>query len=101
MSSSTNVKRKSRAKANPIWDLIQSDPNKIFSESLKRLAERFPTLTKLQLCVAFFIQIGLYSWQIAQKLYVTEHEVEKIRSRIRKKLGIPKNVDLLTYLIAI
>lgn len=93
-------KRRSRAKRCLAWEEYEIVTNGIYAVRLKSIAEKFPMLTPQQLRVAALTSGLKPSFEIARILGTTEHAVEKIRSRIRHKLGLDDGISLTTVLAA-
>lgn len=94
-------RRKSRAKRCFLWEDYIRSANSTCAERLKAIAKRFPDLTTQQLRIAALVADMLTTATIAKILGVTEHAVEKVRSRIRIKVAVPKGVSLPAFLLAI
>ena len=60
--------------------------------------ELFDELNEREKEVAGYIASGFNSKEIAQMLNVTAQYIYNVRSRIREKMGIPADQDLLNYL---
>jgi DNA-binding CsgD family transcriptional regulator len=93
-------KRASRAKKNPVKDLIDGDPNPLYSENLRKLAPQLTSLSPMELYILAFVKEGLTNIQIAEKIFHSERTVENHCYNARKKLGLRK-MNLRTYLMGI
>ena len=62
--------------------------------------ELYDELNEREKEVAGYIASGFNSKEIAQMLNVTTQYIYNVRSRIREKMGVPDNEDLLNYLRA-
>lgn len=80
---------------NDLDNLIQS----INEGYVKKLCERFPSLTSSELMLAIYIRMNLSTKQIADMKGVSANSVDVARSRLRKKMGLTgSNIDLTNYL---
>jgi DNA-binding CsgD family transcriptional regulator len=91
---------RTRAKRSLAWEEYEIQTNGIYAIRLKRIAQKYPMLTPSQLRVAALISGMKRSHEIATILRTTEHAVEKIRSRIRQRLGLAEGISLCTVLSA-
>jgi DNA-binding CsgD family transcriptional regulator len=62
------------------------------------LAAKYPHLTNTEKKVCSLIKLGLNSQQIGNLLFSSPRTVEVHRLRIRKKIEVPANTDLMTFL---
>jgi DNA-binding CsgD family transcriptional regulator len=62
------------------------------------LLTRFPTLTPAELKHSILIMLGLNIKDMAAVLNQHPDSIKVTRSRIRKKMGIPNETNLQTYL---
>ncbi|MFO7863858.1 MAG: helix-turn-helix transcriptional regulator [Salinivirgaceae bacterium] len=72
--------------------------NEVYPNFLLKLTETFPQLTKTEVRVCILISSGLKSHEIAELLNVSEASIGKYRNRIRKKLNLENNSDIVQYL---
>jgi len=80
-----------------VWLNIEKT-SEMFGKNFEVIANHYPTLSPRELQVASLIKARMPSWKIAEMLFITEHAVEKHRSEIRRKLHLPHEANLLTYL---
>ena len=66
-----------------------------------RLNEKFPNLTEKEKRLASYLRLQLNSKEIASLLNITPKSVEMNRSRLRKKLQISGNENLVEYILSI
>ena len=93
-----NPARKSRAKRHLPWEQIELESHGLYAENLCALAKRFPQLSPMELRICALIKGMLKSWEIAERLRISEETVENHRIRIRRKLGLGKE-NLLRFLV--
>ncbi len=88
-------------------DKIEDSKSKMFKEQLghinlefvQKLKNEFPELTKTELDVASYIQLGMSRNDIANLRNTTTESVKKTRSRIRKKLSLDQKEPLYNFLV--
>jgi DNA-binding NarL/FixJ family response regulator len=64
----------------------------------KRITEQFPALTKTDLKLCTYLRMNLSSKEIASLMFVSLRAVEVSRSRLRKRLGLQKEQNLLAFI---
>jgi tetratricopeptide (TPR) repeat protein/DNA-binding CsgD family transcriptional regulator len=70
----------------------------VFPGFESRMRERFPEITAAEFGLACLILLGLSNGEIASVLHVTQSGVLSRTFRLRKRLGISKDVSLIEYL---
>ncbi len=75
--------------------------NQVHQVFIKKLKEYYPDLTKSEIQVCCFLKMSMKTKEIAQLLSKSEHSIEMFRSRIRKKMQIPKNSAISVFLLNI
>lgn len=71
------------------------------NDFFKRLLERYPQLTPNDLRLAALLRQGLSSKEISEITFREPRSIDMARSRLRKKIGLPKEQDLVTFFAAI
>ncbi len=80
------------------WNSFQKQFTKVHPKFIHELFRQCPTLTPTEVKVSCLMKIGLSTKEIMQLMRVTIRDVETHRYKIRKKLGLPTKVNLVTYL---
>jgi DNA-binding CsgD family transcriptional regulator len=89
--------RKSRAKNYPGWEaVIKANPK--YSEIEGRLAQRFPSLSPIELWICVLAREGKPSYKIGEMLGIEEQTVNNHRTDIRKSLRIKHGERLKQFL---
>lgn len=70
----------------------------LYGDYVERLHEAFPDLTKMEFRLCCFIKMGLSTKEIAPLMNVAPKSVEMSRYRLRKKLGLDRDVNLAQFL---
>lgn len=88
----------SNLKSTEILSLKQKDIDKINQEFFSRLESRFGTMTKNEKLLVASFRLGLSNKDIANKKGISINSVKMGRYRLRKKLKLSKNIDLIDFL---
>lgn len=81
------------------WDVFQQNFDLIHEKFFRHLRERYPNLTATDLRFCALLRLNLSTKDIAHMTNLTIRGVETARYRLRKKLEIPKNIDLVDFFI--
>lgn len=85
-------------KNNHNWEQFASHFDEVNNHFLKNLKSQFPKLTVADLKLCTYLHLKLSSKEIAQLMNISVRGVEIGRYRLRKKLGISQDVNLVEYL---
>ena len=77
--------------------LLEEKVEKGNEEFLNQIRERYPDLTKDELHLIGLMKLNFSSKQMAEIFETTEKAIEGRRYRLRKKVGAPKQQDLLDF----
>jgi DNA-binding CsgD family transcriptional regulator len=91
-------KRRSRAKRRSEWEEEQILKGAPYAHYIREIAARYPTLTPQEIRVCACIKLMMTSWQIAEKLSITEKSVENLRTKARRKMQLRITDRLHTHL---
>jgi ligand-binding sensor domain-containing protein/DNA-binding CsgD family transcriptional regulator len=80
---------------NQLFETYFDEVHQVFFEQLK---QRFPQLSPREMRLSAFIRMNLTSKEIAALLNITDRGVEISRYRLRKKLELPRETNLSTFL---
>jgi tetratricopeptide (TPR) repeat protein/DNA-binding CsgD family transcriptional regulator len=83
------------------WGMFEQQFDSVHNDFTRRLAERYPALTPMELKVSMLTRIDLSAKEIAHLLHVSERNVQNHRYRLRKKLGLSPEENLATFLAGI
>ncbi len=83
------------------WEQFALHFDKVHTDFLARLRKRFPQLTPKDQKLCAFLRLNLSSKEIAPLLNISVRGVEISRYRLRKKLELDTDVNLVDYLMAI
>ena len=88
-------------KINEDWDQFALHFNQVHSNFLITVKEKFPALSAHELKLCAYLRMNLTSKEMAQLMNISVRGVEISRYRLRKKLGIPTEVNLFQFLLEI
>lgn len=80
------------------WYRIKAHFEKIYPGFFDRLRKKYPKLTPNDHKLCALLRMNLNTKEISQILKITAPSTEISRIRLRKKLELPKNVNLTTYI---
>ena len=80
------------------WHKFAQNFDVVYENYLKRLAERFPQLNINDQRLCAYLKMGLSSKEIAPLLNMSYRSVEMARYRLRKKMELRREVNLVDLL---
>jgi tetratricopeptide (TPR) repeat protein/DNA-binding CsgD family transcriptional regulator len=80
------------------WKLFEQQLEVLHPDLIRRLSERYPSLTPTELKVCSLAAINLSSKDMASLLYMSVRTVETHRLSVRRKLDLPKESNLTGFL---
>ena len=80
------------------WRKFTHNFDAVYEGFTKRLQELHPTLTRTELKVCCYLRMGLSSKDMAPLFSISYRSVEMTRYRLRKKLNLSREVNLVEYL---
>lgn|GEM_PF-82503 len=80
------------------WKQFEQQFDLLHSQFIQRLHEKFPDLSTIDLKLAAFLRIRMSTKEIASLLNLSPRGVETQRYRLRKKLDIKGETDLIAFL---
>jgi DNA-binding CsgD family transcriptional regulator len=88
------------ADSDNFWEVYQNNFNLIHKNFFKKLKEQYPILTPTDLRFCALLRLNMSTKDIAQFTGLSVRGVEGARYRLRKKLNLPENTNLVDFLIA-
>jgi len=88
-------------KLNEEWEQFSIHFNKVHSDFLIMLKEKYPSLKAHELKLCAYLRMNLSSKEIAQLMSISVRGVEISRYRLRKKLQVPTETNLFQFLFDI
>ena len=83
------------------WKSFKLHFESVHQDFFRNLLNKFHDLTTEELKLCAYLRINLNSKEISQILNITPVAVNKRRNRLRKKLNLDQNTDLVKYMIDI
>ena len=80
------------------WKEFEIRFQQIHSEFYKRLSEKFPELTPNELKLCAFLRLNMSTKEISSITFQSQNTLMVARSRLRQKLGISKDENLVIFL---
>ncbi len=81
------------------WENFTKHFDSVNSDFVVRLKEKYPTISSNEIKLCAYLRMNLSTKEIAQLMNISVRGVEISRYRLRKKLGIPTEVNLFDFLI--
>lgn len=80
------------------WTQFEANFDIVYEDYLKRLGEKYQSLTINDKKLCAYLKMGLCSKEIAPLLNLSVHSVEMARYRLRKKMNLSRDTNLTDYL---
>ena len=80
------------------WQTFTNNFDAVYDDFTRRLRESHPGLTQSELRVCCYLRMGLSSKEMAPLFNISYRSVEMTRYRLRKKLGLERDINLGDYL---
>jgi len=87
-----------RTSYNSNWDEFEILFEKVHRSFYEKLNTQFPSLTANERKICAFLKLNMSSKDIAQITFQSEDALKKARLRLRQKLGIDREVNLVTFI---
>ena len=83
------------------WEQFAVHFDSVYTNYLKKLKDHYPDLSVSDLKLAAYLRLSLSTKEIAQLMTISIRGVETSRYRLRKKLGIDNEINLVDFLIKV
>ncbi|MDP4220552.1 MAG: tetratricopeptide repeat protein [Bacteroidota bacterium] len=83
------------------WEKFSGEFRSVHPEFEKNLKVKYPSLSQAEVKVCCLLRIGMNTREISTLLFLSERTVELHRQHIRKKLAMPKKIDMHSVLAGI
>jgi len=83
------------------WSIFETNFEQVHEDFLKRIKELHPDISPKELKLAAYLRMNMSSKEIATLLNITTRGVEISRYRLRRKLNIDRNQNLIDYILSI
>ena len=84
-----------------IWKEFEIRFQEVHQDFYSRLNERFPDLTPNEKKLAAFLRLNMTSKDISAITFQLPDSIKTARSRLRKKLGLPQEANIIAFLESI
>jgi tetratricopeptide (TPR) repeat protein len=81
-----------------VWQEFETRFQEIYGDFYKRLNERFPDLTPNDLKLSAFLKLNMTTKEISAITYQSTETLKTARHRLRKKLGLKREDNLVAFL---
>lgn len=81
-----------------LWESFYKNFNIVFSDFHTRIITKYPHLCEKEVQLCCLTLVGFKTDEIAAVWNQSVFSVQKYRSNIRKKIGVPENGDIIAYL---
>ncbi len=81
------------------WESFESNMKQLHHDFVRSLANQYPQLSPKDIRLAIFLRMNLSSKEIAPLMNISFRGVELHRYRLRKKMGLPGDVNLAKYMM--
>ncbi len=82
-----------------VWSLFEENFDLIHENFFRKLQETYPSLTPTDLKLCALLRLNYSSKEIAHMLNLTPRGVEAGRYRLRKKLNLTEDINLVSFMI--
>lgn len=80
------------------WKEFEVRFQNVYTGFYKKLSDKFPDLTPNELRLCAFLRLNMSTKDIAAITYQSHNSIDTARFRLRKKLGLSKEDNLITFL---
>ncbi len=80
------------------WDDFENLFEYVYSSFNEKLNKLYPTLTKNERKICAFLKLNLSNKEISQITFQSDEALKKARLRLRQKLGIGRETNLVAFL---
>ncbi|WP_163408929.1 triple tyrosine motif-containing protein [Flavobacterium ajazii] len=83
------------------WKDLEKHIKNVHFDFLKRLKEKYPTISPRELDLSTYLLMNMSTKEIAEIMNISNGGVELARYRLRKKLGLNKKENLIGFLMSV
>ena len=93
-----NGKIKSMQEVDTDWQVLKTHFEEVHPNFFRTLHTRHPILSQNDLRICAYIRINLSSKDIARLVHISDRSVQTAKYRIKKKMQLPSELDLVRYI---
>lgn len=83
------------------WKSFEQQLDNLHQDFIRRLSERYPSLTPTELKICSLTRLNLQAKDIANLLFTSVRTIHAHRYNIRKKLDLASDISLTTFLVGV
>jgi DNA-binding CsgD family transcriptional regulator len=80
------------------WEKFQSNINKVYPGLINRICDSFPLITDAELRMFLLIKLSVKNKDVSEILGISPDSVRKTRFRLKKKLNLNEDDDLVDFI---
>jgi len=84
-----------------LWQQFEGHFDQVHGDFIKKLRDKYPTLTPQEVKLSAFLRMNMSSKEIANLLSISVRGVEISRYRLRKKLPLESNDNLIDFMMQV
>ena len=88
-----------RILTNDDWEKFQSNVNKVYPGLINRICDSFPLITDAELRMFLLIKLSVKNKDVSEILGISPDSVRKTRFRLKKKLNLAEEDDLVDFIM--
>jgi DNA-binding CsgD family transcriptional regulator len=81
------------------WEKFQSNVNKVYPGLINRICDSFPLITDAELRMFLLIKLSVKNKDVSEILGISPDSVRKTRFRLKKKLNLSEEDDLVDFIM--
>ncbi len=81
------------------WELFETAFDEVHEDFLLRLKQKFPNLTPREMRLCAYLKMNISTKEIAALMNISARGVEISRYRLRRKLGIGREINLTRFIL--
>ncbi len=83
------------------WEVFETHLEQVHAAYLKRLTEKHNNLSSREMKLAAYLRMDMSSKEIASLMNISYRAVENNRHKLRKKLGLSRDENLVDYILKV
>jgi AraC family chitin signaling transcriptional activator len=83
------------------WEAFETNMKQIHNVFISRLIDKYPNLSSKDIRLSIYLKMNLSSKEIAPLMNISFRGVELHRYRLRKKMGLPQEINLNKFMLEV
>lgn len=92
------IKELDRNTSREVWSEFEKRFQEVYGDFYERLNQKFPNLTPNELKLSAFLKLNMTTKEISSITYQTPETLKTARHRLRKKLGLTREDNIVAFL---